>query len=320
MELTENELIARLKKFGNRRHSVIRGIGDDGAVVRVSRGNYVFVQDGLVEKIHFDLTFMNIYQVGKKAVYVNVSDILAMGALPLYFLITLGVPDRFHYRDIAQLYKGMEKAAREFNVTLIGGDTMATHNDLFIDVSMIGRVVSHHYYGRHMAQEGDLIGVTGYLGEGAFGLSLLKEHKDISPLNRFVRRYCTPAPPFTIWKELIKKNIPHALMDISDGLLIDLERMMEESNKKANIFFERLPIPRAIVIQKKEELALNGGEDYQLLFTFHRRKLPILKEMCKRGDVSIIGEVVKGTGVALYKNGTLMNIKSKGYEHFVVPL
>ncbi len=320
MELSENELIARLKKFEKKKKPVLRGMGDDGAVVRMPGDNYVFVQDGLVEHIHFDLTFMDTYRVGKKAVYVNVSDILAMGALPLYFLVTLGIPEHFHYMDIMQLYKGMEKAAQEFRVTLIGGDTIATKNDFFVDVSMVGRLMSRHYCGRNMAQEGDLIGVTGYLGESAFGLSLLKEQRNVSPLNRFVKRYCNPRPPFAIWKGLMKNNIPHALMDISDGLLIDLERMMKESRRKAKIFFERLPIPRAIVLQKKENLSLSGGEDYQFLFTFSGKKLKLLNDVCKYGHISTIGEVVKGKGVELYRDGKLMNIQSKGYEHFTVSL
>ena len=319
MEMPENELIKRIKKFGKRSGKIIRGIGDDGAVVEMSQGSYVFVQDAIVEHIHFEFEFMDAYDIGKKAVYVNVSDVLSMGAEPLYFLVTIGIPDRISYKDIDRLYRGMMQAAKEFSVVLIGGDTSATKSDFFIDVSMVGKLITKSYLGRDNAKTGDLIGVTGYLGESAYGLFLLKNAKRGKGLSKFIQRYTHPKPPYDLWKELIKNKIPNAMMDISDGLLIDLERMMSESQRGAKIFLERLPISRGIIKEKQEMFALSGGEDYQFLFTFSRDKLETIHKICKKGFlVSVIGEVMKGKGVKLFENSKEKKLNYKGYEHFGV--
>ena len=239
-----------------------------------------------------------------------------MGALPLYFLVTIGIPGSMTYGDIKKLYAGMMQVAREFNVSLLGGDTSATKSDFFIDVSVVGRLVTDKYLGRDGAAEGDLIGVTGYLGESAYGLHLLKSGLTRKK-SRFIDRYVNPKPPYRVWKELIDGNIPSGMMDVSDGLIIDLERMMRESRKGARLYFERLPIPRELVKEKKEALALSGGEDYQFLFSFPQAKLSAVEELRRNGlPVSVIGRVVKGRGVKLFRNGTLISVKSKGYEHF----
>ena len=232
-------------------------------------GRYVFAQDALVERTHFDFAFQRPFDVGKKAVYVNVSDVLAMGAKPLYFLVTLGVPALIGAGVIEELYRGMRRAASEFDAALVGGDTTEAHGVLFIDVSMVGRLATPEYLGRNKAHAGDLIGVTGSLGEAAYGLSLLRERPRAKP-NRFTRRYTRPKPPYDAWKALVDAGIPEAMMDVSDGLMIDLERMMEESRKAAVVHMERLPIPPVLVRQGREDLALGGGEDYQFLFTFDR--------------------------------------------------
>ncbi|MDR2017428.1 MAG: thiamine-phosphate kinase [Syntrophobacterales bacterium] len=316
MEIPENELIRRLKRFEKKSQKIIRGIGDDGAVVGMSRGEYVFVQDTVVEHVHFEFAFMDARAVGKKALYVNISDIFSMGAIPLYFLVTIGIPGSMSYDDIRQLYAGMMQVAREFNVSLIGGDTSATKSDFFIDISAVGKLVTDHYLGRDGTKEGDLIGVTGFLGESAYGLYLLK--KGIRrKKSRFIERYVNPKPPYGVWKELIDRRIPSGMMDISDGLIIDLERMMKESRKGAHVYFERLPVPRELVRKGKEHFALSGGEDYQFLFSFHPAKLAAIEELQQKGlPVSVIGRVIKGRGVKLFRDGNFMPVMSKGYEHF----
>ena len=294
----------------------MRGIGDDGAVVALSGGSYVFVQDALVEGIHFDLALQKPFDLGKKAVYVNVSDILAMGAEPLYFLVSLGIPPRVSSRAIEDLYRGMHRAAKEFGATLLGGDTTGSGTDLFIDVSMIGCLHVSGYLGRDKALAGDLIGVTGSLGESAYGLHLLKKGPEARP-NRFTRRYTSPRPPLETWKALIDGGIPRAMMDISDGLLIDLERMMEQSRRAAVIWMEKLPMPAILAREGKESLALAGGEDYQLLFTFDRERRSAVEDLRREGfSLSVIGEVRAGRGVRLFDNGTERKVAMKGYEHF----
>ncbi|MCX5804914.1 MAG: thiamine-phosphate kinase [Proteobacteria bacterium] len=317
MEIKENELIRRLKRFERSSKEILRGIGDDGAVAEMEQGSYVFVQDGLAEHIHFDFAFLDSYYLGKKAIYVNVSDILSMGAEPLYFLVTIGIPEHITYKQINRLYNGMARTAKEFNIILLGGDTIETKSDFFIDVSMIGKLVTNRYLGRDSAKEGDLIGVTGSLGESAYGLSLLQKGIKAKSSNRFINRHINPKPPYGLWKELIKNDITNAMMDISDGLVIDLERMMKESGKSARINLECIPIPDVLKRKGLERLALGGGEDYELLFTFSPQKLQAIKNIIKKGfPISTIGEVAKGKGVKILKDGKVIRPDIKGYEHF----
>ncbi|HPU30994.1 MAG TPA: thiamine-phosphate kinase [Syntrophorhabdaceae bacterium] len=321
MDVKENHLIKLIKRFEKKSTDIIRGIGDDGAVVKLKEGKYVFTQDGLIEHIHFEFSFTKPYYIGKKAIYVNVSDILSMGALPLYFLVTIGIPEKLTSTEIMDVYRGISAAAREFHLIMLGGDTIATNSDFLIDVSMIGILKTNKYLGRDGAKEGDFIALTGHIGEGAYGLKVLKDGvgKEKKTLNRYIKRYINPRPPFELWNELIKTDVINAMIDISDGLIIDLERMMDESKKSAKIFMERLPIPNILKRLSLEELALLGGEDFQLLFTFPKEKLSVIENIKRKGYViSIIGEVKKGRGVKLYENGKKKEILKKGYEHFNV--
>ncbi len=153
----------------------MRGIGDDGAVADLAGGKYVFVQDAMVEHVHFEFSFMDPYHVGKKALYANISDTLAMGAEPVFFLVTMGIPAKLSSRDVLKVYRGMDRAARQFGAVLIGGDTTATTGDFFIDISVIGKLAAKRYFGRDKAKTGQFVAVTGKLGEAAYGLKLLKE-------------------------------------------------------------------------------------------------------------------------------------------------
>jgi thiamine-monophosphate kinase len=317
MEISENELIRRIRRFEKKAPRVIRGIGDDGAVVDLDRGEYVLVQDAMVEGVHFRLDYGDLRDVGRKAVYVNVSDILAMGALPLYFLITIAVPPRYSSKDIGSLYRGITQAAREYGVALLGGDTTAAGEELFIDVSMVGRIVATEYWGRDKAKAGDLMGVTGFLGESAYGLELLKGGFKDGGRNRFVERYRAPKPPLALWRELVKRGITKAMMDISDGLLIDCERMMAESRKAARIYLDKVPMPPSLKRAGKESLALSGGEDYQFLFAFAPETLEEVERMRGEGfHLSVVGEVVEGRGVKLISEGRVIESPARGYEHF----
>jgi thiamine-monophosphate kinase len=316
MELTKNELLKYLKKFGGKNAAILRGIGDDAAVVRMEQGSYVFTQDAMVEHVHFDFVFDTPFSLGKKVVSVNVSDVLSMGARPLYFLVTLGVPATLEFNAIQRLYQGMSSAAKEFKAILVGGDITEGGDRLFVDISMVGKLVVPQYLGRNGARPGDLLGVTGELGEASYGRVLLEAGVRASR-NRFITRYLTPVPPFETWKRLVDLRIPHAMVDVSDGLLIDLERMMLESGTSAVVYLEDVPVPREITKAGKQELALAGQEDYQLLFSFGRKKLAKVEELKAQGfAVSVIGEVKQGKGVQLFDRGAEVMVPAKGYEHF----
>jgi thiamine-monophosphate kinase len=320
MEISENKLISRIRGYEDASRLVLRGIGDDGAVVNLSGGQYVLVQDAMVEHVHFKFSFVNPYNVGKKAVYVNISDVLSMGALPLFFLVTIGINPSLAAKDITRLYRGMRQAAREFGAVMIGGDTTESKHDFFIDVSMIGKIIAKSYLGRDKARVGDYIAVTGSLGESAYGLHLFQEGKDKRGLKRFARRYASPKPNLAVWKEIMKHDITRAMMDVSDGLLIDLGRMMVESRTGAVIHLESVPMPSILRENSQETLALAGGEDYQFLFAFPKRKLATVHRLIKQGNpISIIGEVVHGKGVKVLSDGKTLKTPVQGYEHFGNP-
>lgn len=315
--LRENELIQRLHTFAGTSKNIIRGMGDDCAVVEMGSEWYVFTQDAMVENVHFTLSNTHLTALGRKALYVNISDILSMGADPLYFLITIGITRDLSYRQIRDFYKGMDQAAGEFGVALLGGDTVESKSGFFIDVSMTGQLRDKTYYGREKARNGDLIGVTGFLGESAYGLELLRKGLKGGKMKTFLDRHNSPRPPLEEWKELMDQRIPNAMMDISDGLIIDLERMMKESKKAARIDTDRIPLPEVLKKQDRIDLALSGGEDYQLLFTFPPTRFARFQEMALKGlNVSVIGEVSEGRGVRVYRNGKRTQIARKGYEHF----
>jgi thiamine-monophosphate kinase len=317
VEISENTLIKGIRRFETPSDKITRGIGDDGAVVDVEEGSYVFVQDAMTEHIHFEFSFMDGYDIGRKALYINISDILAMGALPLYFMVTIGIPAKMSYKTIQRMYRGMRRAAREFNTFLLGGDTTEAKTDFFIDVSMVGKVVTKRYLGRNRAEKGDLIGVTGILGESAYGLSLLREGRTGKRIMRFINRYRAPKPPYAVWKELVKHDITTSMMDVSDGLIIDLEKMMTESKKGARVNLDNIPMPRLLRKEGKESLALAGGEDYQFLFTFPPDRRETITAITKMGfPISIIGEVNTGKGVRLFEKGKERKIVQRGYEHF----
>ena len=188
MEIPENELIRRLKRFEKKSETTIRGIGDDGAVVEMPHGRYVFVQDTVVEHVHFEFAFMDARSVGKKRSTSMYPTSSPWAPFPLYFLVTIGIPGSMSYGDIRKLYAGMMQVAREFDVSLLGGDTSATKSDFFIDVSVVGRLITDRYLGRDGAAEGDLIGVTGYLGKAPMGCTFSR--RDLNEKKQVHREIC----------------------------------------------------------------------------------------------------------------------------------
>jgi thiamine-monophosphate kinase len=318
MEISENKFLSLVRKFGRKSNKVIRGIGDDGAVVGFDKGQYVFVQDAMVEHTHFEFSFMDPYYVGKKALYANISDILAMGARPEFYLVTTGISPDVSSKDMSRLYRGMARAAREFGMTLLGGDTVATQADFFIDISVVGKLAGGKYFGRDKARTGDLIAVTGSLGQAALGLTLLQQQGHRRMHKASIDRFLSPKPPYAVWKDLVKNDITDAMMDISDGLLMDLTRMMAESKKQARIDLEKVPMAPALRAGGLEHLALTGGEDYQLLFTFPEKKLPAVSALLEKNEgITVIGRVVNGTGVRVFREGKETDVPDRtGFDHF----
>ena len=237
--------------------------------------------DALIEGIHFERKWTSARDLGWKALAVNLSDIAAMGGNPLYALTTLGIPPKIPSGFIADFYRGLNKLASRHGVALVGGDTCSSPKDLFIDVTILGEVKSRQLLTRSGARPGDVLFVTGTLGESAIGLELLKTGSKASrPRNHFIERQLRPTPRLVIGRYLSSHRIASALIDVSDGLSTDLHHLCEQSQVGAMIEESTIPLPKLSAAIKVElakspiNYALNGGEDYELLFAVPPQKNP----------------------------------------------
>jgi len=293
------------------------GIGDDAAVF-ASRGNLAVTTDMMMEGVHFDLSYISPFQLGFKLISVNVSDIYAMGGRPLFALLSMALRADMEYRFLKSFMDGIKEASKRYNISLIGGDISSTVSSLALCATLIGEVKNP--IKRSGAKIGDNIFITGEIGLSSAGLELLKEIKrpiDLkNPINKPLKWH--------IMKPLLRSHLmPVAvspsgfrnvtsMIDISDGLLIDLSRLCKESNLGALIYEELIPISPALrkasdyLGKDPLEFALSGGEDYELLFTSKK----IQKNAIKIGSITKNGLYIIG------KDGKKRPIKARGYEHF----
>lgn len=292
---------------------LITGIGDDAAAVKSSSGNTLITSDMMIENTHFDISFTTFYQLGYKFLSVNISDILAMGGLPEYFIISLGIPKGINTGDIEELYAGIHKIAGKFNITIIGGDTCFSKHDFVLSGTLTGR--AENIITRSGARKGDGIYVKGTLGDSAMGLQLLKKQgkrvhtfSPLTPRLKIIKHHLMPDPlPLKYTRGVT------SMIDISDGLLIDLSHLCDESRVGAVIYENKIPLSKALrEIAKRAgcdpvQLALKGGEDYRLLFTSrHKLKTSAVK----------IGEITGKERLIIDNRGRNRALTPEGYEHF----
>jgi thiamine-monophosphate kinase len=299
---------------------ILKGIGDDSAVIKGGKDKILITSDILLEGIHFDLSFTTFYQLGYKVLAVNISDIFAMGGNPKYFLLNLGVPKTYDSKNIHELYSGIIKIAKKFGVAVVGGDTCASRQGLVLGGALVGyadRIIM-----RSGAREGDSIFVTGTLGDSAMGLMILKKVRTKNWKLR-TSRFQVPSSQL----KLIKRHLmpePEALkntegvtsmIDVSDGLLMDLSHICDESKVGAIIYRDKIPVSRELANAARElsidpiNLALRGGEDYVLLFTAP----PDIRIKTK---AIRIGEIIKKGRFIIDSKGKRTLFKAEGYEHF----
>lgn len=289
------------------------GIGDDTSVVKMGDDYQLITQDLLIENVHFSLDYYTLEEVALKSIAVNLSDIAAMGGNSQYFYLGLGFPKLLGEEAHIAFFSALEKGCRQWQVELAGGDfSSAAH--LYISITMIGRAKNPIY--RHNAQAGDLIGITGVTGESAIGLMLLKKGIHSGPI---VEKHKTVFPE--IKKGPILANYVNAMIDVSDGLLIDLKRVLTASGKGAKIFYENIPVTKeiretcALHQMDEHEPVLAGGEDYVLLFTITPERE---KELRKENiDYYIIGEITpQPENLIILDKGKLIQPRTNGYDHF----
>ncbi len=264
----------------------VRGIGDDAAVFDWGTDYGLLATDTLVEGIHFDLTYVPLKHLGYKAVTFGVSDIAAMNGLPVQVMIGIGLSSRFPVEAVVELYEGIRAACEAYNVDLVGGDTTASRSGLILSVTVLGKVPKDLITYRNTAQPNDVLCVTGDLGAAYLGLQLLEREKQVfladpnmqpnlsEERTYLVQRQLKPDARTDIVHELRDLNVrPTAMIDISDGLASELLHLCRQSNTGAVIFDENIPIDDQTHLAADEfkispvTAALNGGEDYELLFT-----------------------------------------------------
>lgn len=329
--LGEFGLIERLtKELSTTNKETVKGTGDDAAILQFANDEEVLVTtDLMMEGIHFDLTYFPLKHLGYKAVVANISDIYAMNGTPKQITVSLALSRKFCIEDVEELYAGMKLACQQYGVDIVGGDTSSSLTGLAISITAIGTVPKGTVVRRNGAKETDLICVTGNLGAAYMGLQLLErekiatEGKDIQPdfqgKEYILERQLKPEARKEVLEKLREENVrPTAMIDISDGLSSELMHICKQSGVGCRIYEERIPIDYQTAIMAEElnmnviTCALNGGEDFELLFT-----VPIAdhEKVAAMKDVRVIGHIVSDSmGLALItRDGAEMELKAQGW-------
>ncbi|MBM01745.1 MAG: thiamine-phosphate kinase [Chloroflexi bacterium] len=294
------------------------GIGDDAAIVKgnIDGGPLVFCSDAIVEDVHFNREHYSFNNIGWKSIAINVSDIISMGAIPNYFTVSIGINREFSIEDFKELITGMKECSDEFKATIVGGDIVRAEK-LFINVSAVGFFdydTSSMRRGmmRNSAQPGDKIGVSGFLGDSLGGfLSLQKNNKADLHLTS---KHFKPYPNLSLARKLYFNNVI-CCTDISDGLNTELINICESSNVSAQIDVTKLPISKNLKKSFPEDyydMAINGGEDFELLFTFNSLPNDIMDKIIVIGEVKEIGE----NQIIYNLNGGKYSPKLSAWRHF----
>lgn len=332
----EFRLIRQLAERFSRSHpSVLRGIGDDAAVVRCStRQRLLLTTDLLAEGIHFDLRTATFEDIGYKAAVANLSDIAAMGGKPHVMLVALALPRTATSSQVERLYRGMMRICRPCMVVLVGGDTSASRHGWFISMTMTGVASPHRILYRSGARPGDDLWVSGTLGDSAAGLQLLAgpTPSKLAPhhVRTLIARHRRPTPRIALGQLLASQKLATAAIDVSDGLSGDLAHVCEASGMGVEVVAATLPLSpalRAYALSRRMDaarLALQGGEDYELLFTAPssaRGRLERLSRRQARCPLTRIGTITRERfGLRLrQRDGELVAIPRLSYEHFSEP-
>ena len=322
IESIKEECITSLK-------GVIKGIGDDCAVFGPCSGRVLlFTTDMLVEDTHFLRDKITPYQLGWKAIAVNLSDIAAMGGRPLYCLISLAIPVEMDVELIQDLYKGMKDICAYYKVDIVGGDTVASPDKLVINVSLTGDAKEGEVLYRSGAGPGDKLYLTGAVGDSSAGLKILKT--EISPPSSigsyFLKAHNEPKPLIETGRIIATSRLASAMIDLSDGLLSDLGHICKESAVGAMLFRDKIPLSSELKLLASRanfnplDLALSGGEDYLLLLTVPEAKIQDLELLFKDKRPSplyLIGEIREEKGIKMVNDdGSVEEIGIRGFNHF----
>ncbi|HET7578756.1 MAG TPA: thiamine-phosphate kinase [Bacillales bacterium] len=301
--------------------SLIHGIGDDAALFAGEDGfEEIVCMDTMVEGIHFTRQTMSPFDIGYKALAVNVSDIAAMGGMPTYYLVSVAVPQSWG-DELKEVYQGMADLAKAHEMDLIGGDTVSAETAFVLTVTVLGRVEKGRHLLRSSAKPGDLVFVTGPLGDSAAGLSLLLKNGRAHPFSndqqKLIRAHQRPVPQVKAGRILSALSTRIALNDVSDGIASEANEIAEASGVTLVLDYEKLPrskVLRTFSTEKQREWVLFGGEDFQLIGTVPETKA---RKLEKQFPVTFIGTVEEGEAeVILKENGQIKRLERKGFNHF----
>lgn len=326
-------LIDRIaSQFHPQIQSTIKGIGDDTAVMDLGSDYGLLTTDLLVEGIHFDLTFHPLPHLGYKAIAVNISDIAAMNGIPQQVVISLGLSNRFSVEAVDELYKGIRAACDDYRVDLVGGDTTASRSGLIISVSAFGKVAKDKIAYRNTGKPNDILCVTGDLGGAYMGMQILAREKqvyladpnmqpDFNGKEYILQRQLKPLARMDVVYELEEAGVvPTSMIDVSDGLSSELHHICRQSKTGAVVFEDTLPIDEQTALVATElnigpiTAAVNGGEDYELLFTIKQEDHAKLKN---NPNITFIGYLTGDSGEILLrtKSGNVVPMKAQGWQH-----
>lgn len=312
-----------------RPQNVIKAIGDDAAAFLPAPDQVILVTtDLLVERVHFLRTTTSGFNLGYKALSVNLSDIAAMGGIAHEAFISIAIPENCSVEFLEDLYKGMKTLAAEFDVNLLGGDTTHSKVDLIINISVIGSAFETEILYRNTARHGDIICSTGFLGDSRAGLHLIKNdiESNSNELKALLDSHLLPKPYLQEGRFLARQGGVHAVIDVSDGLSSDIGHIAKESNVGIRLYSEKIPISNnlekfcAWFDFDPVEYALNGGEDYTLLCTISPDRADhIAADYLKRfrNPLYQIGEITDSEEMELIlQNGQIRSFVPSGWNHF----
>jgi thiamine-monophosphate kinase len=319
-ELGEFGLIDLLAKMEvGRDERLLIGIGDDAAAWQGDPAIQLASVDSFIEGVHFTPQTTPWAEVGWKALAVNISDIAAMGGIPRYALVSLALPADSEVDNITALYTGMLKIAKRYGVSLVGGD-ISRAPLVAISITILGSSPTQNLLTRSEAKVGEMVAVTGQLGAAAGGLEIAEQKRDsdAEAAGQLKNAFLHPTPRIAEGLLLVEQRVKTAI-DVSDGLVADLNQICKASRVGARIEVERVPVApavKAVFGEKALELALSGGEDYELLFTAGGDAIERVRKAASV-PVTVIGEITDGKGVSLVdKQGKPFELKRSGWEHF----
>jgi thiamine-monophosphate kinase len=331
-QLGEFGLIDHLtKNFDVKQPSTLKSIGDDAAVLDFSSKKVIVSTDLLIEGVHFDLSYMPLRHLGYKSVVVNLSDIAAMNAKPTQITVSVAVSNRFSLEAMEELFDGITLASKAYNIDVVGGDTTSSQKGLIISITAIGEADEKDIVYRNGAKESDLLVVSGDLGSAYMGLQILEREKQVFQVNPnnqpdldaytyLIERQLRPEARTDIRELLEKLEVkPTSMIDISDGLSSEIIHLCKQSGVGCNLYEEKIPVdPQFINVCEEFNIdsttvAINGGEDYELLFTIGMEDYDKIKA---NPNLTVIGHITQASeGMHLItRASTKIPLKARGWN------